>query len=126
MTELQHPANIQRFENNTFLERLPDALTNAIGKLAFIGWSTLWVVAWILWNVLAPASLRFDPFPFIFLNLSFSAFAFYSAPLILMSQNRQSEHDRARAEEDLKTDKRTLAIQEQIAKHLEIDITGIE
>jgi uncharacterized membrane protein len=122
----QHPANIARFEKDSWVERLPDALTNAIGTMSFIAWSTLWVTAWILWNVLMPASVRFDPFPFIFLNLSFSAFAFYSAPLILMSQNRQSEHDRARAEEDLKADKRTLAIQERIAKHLEIDITDVE
>jgi len=43
-----------------------------------------------------------------------------------MSQNRQSEHDRAKAEEDLKADKRTLAIQERIAAHLAIDIADIE
>jgi uncharacterized membrane protein len=124
MTINQHPANIQRFENNTFFERLPDALTDAIGKLSFIAWASVVVVVWILWNTLTP--WPFDPFPFVFLNLAFSAFAFYSAPLILMSQNRQSEHDRARAEEDLKTDKRTLAIQEQIAQHFDIDISDIE
>lgn len=124
MTQYQHPANIARFENETFFERLPDALTDAIGKLSFIAWSSVVVIAWILWNTLSP--WPFDPFPFVFLNLAFSAFAFYSAPLILMSQNRQSEHDRARAEEDLKTDKRTLAIQEQIAAHLSVDISNIE
>lgn len=124
MSELQHPANIARFEKETFLERLPDAMTDVIGKLSFIAWSTVVVMAWIMWNTLSP--WPFDPFPFVFLNLAFSAFAFYSAPLILMSQNRQSEHDRARAEEDLKTDKRTLAIQEQIAAHLSIDISNIE
>lgn len=106
------------------LDKLPDALTDAIGKLSFIGWSTLVVLAWILWNTLSP--WPYDPFPFVFLNLAFSAFAFYSAPLILMSQNRQSEHDRAKAEEDLKADKRTLAIQERIAAHLAIDIADIE
>jgi len=124
MTINQHPANIARFEKESFLEKLPDALTDAIGKLAFIGWASLVVVAWILWNTLSP--WPFDPFPFVFLNLAFSAFAFYSAPLILMSQNRQSEHDRARAEEDLKTDKRTLAIQERIAAHLAVDTADIE
>lgn len=106
------------------LDNLPDALTNAIGKMSFIGWSTLVVAMWILWNTLSP--WPYDPFPFVFLNLAFSAFAFYSAPLILMSQNRQSEHDRAKAEEDLKADKRTLAIQERIAAHLAIDIADIE
>src|ERR1700740_725253 len=124
MTINQHPANIARFEKESFLEKLPDALTDAIGKLAFIGWASLVVVAWILWNTLSP--WPFDPFPFVFLNLAFSAFAFYSAPLILMSQNRQSEHDRARAEEDLKTDKRTVAIQERIAAHLAVDTADIE
>lgn len=121
---LQHPANIARFEKETWIERLPDALTDAIGKLSFIAWASVVVVVWILWNSLSP--WPFDPFPFVFLNLAFSAFAFYSAPLILMSQNRQSEHDRTRAEEDLKTDKRTLAIQERIAAHLAINVADIE
>jgi uncharacterized membrane protein len=124
MTLNQHPANIARFEKESWVERLPDALTDAIGKLSFIAWATVVVVGWILWNTLSP--WPFDPFPFVFLNLAFSAFAFYSAPLILMSQNRQSEHDRTRAEEDLKTDKRTLAIQERIAAHLAIDVADIE
>ena len=101
-------------------------MTDVIGKLSFISWATIVVLCWILWNTLAPHKLQYDPFPFVFLNLAFSAFAFYSAPLILMSQNRQSEHDRARAEEDLKTDKRTLAIQERIAQHLAIDVANIE
>lgn len=126
MTLNQHPANVARFEKESWVERLPDAMTDVIGKLSFIAWATVIVAIWILWNIVMPHSLRFDPFPFIFLNLSFSAFAFYSAPLILMSQNRQSEHDRVRAEEDLKTDKRTLAIQERIAAHLAIDIADIE
>lgn len=123
---LQHPANIARFEKESWVERLPDALTDAIGKLSFIAWASVVVVFWIFWNTLMPHGMRFDPFPFVFLNLAFSAFAFYSAPLILMSQNRQSEHDRLRAEEDLKTDKRTLAIQERIAAHLAIDVADIE
>lgn len=122
----QHPANVARFEKESWIERLPDALTDAIGKLSFIAWASIVVVIWILWNTLMPHGMRYDPFPFVFLNLAFSAFAFYSAPLILMSQNRQSEHDRLRAEEDLKTDKRTLAIQERIAEHLAIDIADIE
>lgn len=122
----QHPANIARFEKENWVDKLPDAMTDVIGKLSFILWATLIVAIWIIWNIVMPHGLRFDPFPFIFLNLSFSAFAFYSAPLILMSQNRQSEHDRARAEEDLKTDKRTLAIQERIATQLAVDIADIE
>lgn len=126
MTLNQHPANIARFEKESWVDRLPDAMTDAIGKLSFIAWATVVVLGWILWNTLAPHGMRFDGFPFVFLNLAFSAFAFYSAPLILMSQNRQSEHDRARAEEDLKTDKRTLAIQERIAEHLAVNTADIE
>jgi uncharacterized membrane protein len=122
--ENKHPANISRFEKENVFDRLPDTLTGAIGKLSFIAWSTVIVLLWILWNTLTP--WPYDPFPFVFLNLAFSAFAFYSAPLILMSQNRQTEHDRERAEEDLKADKRTLAIQERIASYLNIDISDIE
>src|ERR1700743_3001021 len=64
---------------------------------------TIVVVVWILLNVFA-VSLRWDPYPFILLNLAFSTQAAYAAPLILLAQNRQDdpvrislEQDRARA-----------------------------
>ena len=54
------------------------------------------IVAWVLWNLLAPDQLRFDHYPFIFLTLMLSLQASYAAPLILLAQNRQADRDRVR------------------------------
>ena len=57
------------------------------------------MVVWITLNVVA-VNLRWDPYPFILLNLAFSTQAAYAAPLILLAQNRQADRDRVQAEED--------------------------
>ena len=62
--------------------------------IASFFWMILNVVGW---------SLHWDVYPFILLNLLFSTQAAYAAPIIMMSQNRQSERDRANAEADYKT-----------------------
>jgi uncharacterized membrane protein len=61
---------------------------------------TVFVAAWILWNVLAPENLRFDPWPFLVLILMLSLQASYAAPLILLAQNRQADRDRVTLEQD--------------------------
>ena len=60
---------------------------------------TILVIIWIVLNVFA-VSLRWDPYPFILLNLAFSTQAAYAAPLILLAQNRQDDRDRVALEED--------------------------
>ena len=57
------------------------------------------MIVWIALNVVA-VRLRWDPYPFILLNLAFSTQAAYAAPLILLAQNRQADRDRVQAEED--------------------------
>ncbi len=57
------------------------------------------MIVWITLNVVA-VNLRWDPYPFILLNLAFSTQAAYAAPLILLAQNRQADRDRVQAEED--------------------------
>lgn len=106
----RHPANIARHDDLTAMERLPDHLTNGIGTMKFIFWATVVIVLWITVNTLGMFAWHWDPYPFVFLNLAFSAFAFYSAPLILMSQNRQTEHDRKRAECDYEINERDAAV----------------
>jgi uncharacterized membrane protein len=59
---------------------------------------TLLVAVWIALNAMA-VSLRWDPYPFILLNLAFSTQAAYAAPLILLAQTRQADRDKAAAEE---------------------------
>jgi uncharacterized membrane protein len=61
---------------------------------------TVFVAGWMLWNVLAPEDLRFDEWPFIGLTLMLSLQASYAAPLILLSQNRQTDRDRVQYWED--------------------------
>jgi len=62
---------------------------------------TLFIIAWLAVNSLwLTRGARWDPYPFILLNLAFSAQATYAAPLILLSQNRAAERDRLKAEHD--------------------------
>jgi uncharacterized membrane protein len=68
------------------------------GTPRFILGQTLLVAIWIAVNAVA-VSLRWDPYPFILLNLAFSTQAAYAAPLILLAQTRQADRDKAAAEE---------------------------
>ena len=69
------------------------------GTPAFLVMQTAIVMVWIVLNVLA-ATLRWDPYPFILLNLAFSLQAAYAAPLILLAQARQADRDKALSEAD--------------------------
>ena len=73
-----------------------------MGSWKFIIMQTVVIVAWVAGNVWF--IFHFDPFPFIFLNLAFSAQTAYAAPVIMMSQNRQTEKDRLTAQNDYQTD----------------------
>jgi uncharacterized membrane protein len=68
------------------------------GTPKFILGQTVLVVVWIALNAVA-IRLRWDPYPFILLNLAFSTQAAYAAPLILLAQTRQADRDKASAEE---------------------------
>ena len=78
---------------------------------------TIIVIVWITLNV-AAVRLRWDPYPFILLNLAFSTQAAYAAPLILLAQNRQADRDRVQAEEDRSRAAATRADTEYLAREL--------
>lgn len=84
-------------------QRFADSLATAIGSWPFIILQSIGVLAWIVLNLTAYFE-GWDPYPFILLNLLFSVQAAYAGPIIMMSQNRQSERDRQHAAFDLKTD----------------------
>jgi uncharacterized membrane protein len=86
-------------------ERLADKVARIGGSWAFIISFTLILLAWMLLNtdVLKHWGLVFDPYPFIFLNLMLSTLAAIQAPIIMMSQNRQSQKDRQDAAVDFET-----------------------
>ncbi len=76
-----------------------ESIARFLGTGRFLAVQTILVVVWISLNVFA-VQLRWDPYPFILLNLAFSTQAAYAAPLILLAQNRQADRDRVQAEED--------------------------
>jgi uncharacterized membrane protein len=79
--------------------RFAEGIARFLGTGRFLAVQTIIVVVWITLNV-AAVQLRWDPYPFILLNLAFSTQAAYAAPLILLAQNRQADRDRVQAEED--------------------------
>jgi uncharacterized membrane protein len=94
-----------------------ERLARFLGTGKFLFWQTVIVVAWITVN-LAAASLQWDPYPFILLNLAFSTQAAYAAPLILLAQNRQDDRDRVSLEEDRARAAQTKADTEYLAREL--------
>ena len=98
--------------------RWSETVARFIGSARFIGWMTLFVVVWLLWNTLAPDDLRFDPFPFIFLTLMLSLQASYAAPLILLAQNRQTDRDRVQYQEDRTMTERLVADTEYLTREI--------
>jgi uncharacterized membrane protein len=108
----------------SFLRLNPDSvgqfaegIARFLGTGRFLAVQTILVVVWITLNVFA-VRLRWDPYPFILLNLAFSTQAAYAAPLILLAQNRQADRDRVQAEEDRARAASTRADTEYLAREL--------
>ena len=93
-------------EKYTLGQRAADAIAKFAGSWAFIFSFCGVLVLWMIMNILLAAG-AFDPYPFILLNLVLSCVAAIQAPLIMMSQNRQEEKDRRRAENDYKVNLKT-------------------
>ena len=97
--------------------RLGESFARFLGTGRYLAIQTVFVVVWILLNLFA-LSLRWDPYPFILLNLAFSTQAAYAAPLILLAQNRQENRDRVSLEEDRRRAEQTKADTEYLAREL--------
>ncbi|AXK36175.1 DUF1003 domain-containing protein [Streptomyces armeniacus] len=98
--------------------RLSEKIARFLGTGRFIVWMTVTVTVWIGWNVVLPAELRFDEYPFIFLTLALSLQASYAAPLILLAQNRQDDRDRVNLEQDRKQNERSIADTEYLSREI--------
>ena len=96
-------------------QRAADAIAKFAGSWAFIGSFVGVLLLWMALNVCLAAK-AFDPYPFILLNLVLSCVAAIQAPLIMMSQNRQEEKDRQRAENDYKVNLKTEILIEDLYK----------
>ncbi len=105
----------------TFGQKSADSLTTWAGSWVFILSFFIIVLCWVLVNgyfLITFEKKPFDPFPFILLNLTLSLLAAIQAPIILMSQNRQTQRDRTRAEYDYavnrKAERKIERVQQQL------------
>ena len=83
----------------TFGQRVSDRVANIVGSWPFIIAQSILLILWIILNV-AAVIRHWDPYPFILMNLVLSMQAAYTAPIIMMSQNRQADRDRLEAHND--------------------------
>ena len=92
----------EHIETLGFGSRLADSVARGMGSWKFIIFQTILVILWMGLNIVG-FFYHWDVYPFILLNLLFSTQAAYAAPIIMMSQNRQSERDRLQAQADYQT-----------------------
>ncbi len=92
---------------STFGERVADRVAQFGGSWTFIGLFLIGMVSWMAMNQDSGLGFTFDPFPFILLNLILSCLAALQAPIIMMSQNRQSAKDRSDARNDYEVNVRS-------------------
>jgi uncharacterized membrane protein len=98
--------------------RLSERVARFLGTGRYLVIQTVLVIVWITLNLVLVGVYRWDPYPFILLNLAFSTQAAYAAPLILLAQNRQDDRDRANIERDREVAARTQADTEFLAREL--------
>jgi len=115
---LSEDPNRQLEESSTLGERVSDGVARVGGSWTFIALFILFLLAWIALNNALAGDSVFDPYPFIFLNLLLSMIAALQAPIIMMSQNRQSATDRRMAAHDyevnLKAEIEIMALHEKM------------
>ena len=80
--------------------RFAEGVARYMGTASFVVWMTVFIIVWVTINAVGLFGLHWDPYPFILLNLFFSTQASYSAPLILLAQNRQELRDKLSLDED--------------------------
>ncbi len=85
-------------EHRSLIDRAADWIAAFSGSIPFLGLHVLWFAVWIGWNSLAPEASRFDPFPYGLLTMTVSLEAIILSVFVLLSQNRQIEKDRVRAD----------------------------
>ena len=104
-------------EELSFGEKLADKLTNIAGSWNFIIGFSIFLIMWIILNL--SGIIRLDVFPFILLNLLLSCLAAFQAPIIMMSQNRQSKKDTLRSRNDYRIDLKSEIILERLCEQLD-------
>jgi uncharacterized membrane protein len=107
----------RHMNSRAFGQRLADSVATGMGSWRFIIIQTIIVAIWMILNIVAYVD-HWDPYPYILLNLLFSTQAAYAAPIIMMAQNRQSQRDRAQADDDYRTNCEAKEEIEELQKRL--------
>jgi len=105
-------------EELTYGEKIADKLTQVAGSWSFIIGFFIFLLLWITLNL--TGIIKLDQFPFILLNLLLSCLAAFQAPIIMMSQNRQSKKDTLRSKNDYRIDLKSELILEELHDKMEI------
>lgn len=105
-------------EKSTGSQRAADWLAAKVGSWNFIIGQSIMLVIWVILNITGIV-FRWDPYPFILMNLVMSLQAAFTAPIIMMSQNRQAERDRLEAHHDYKINLKAEEEVRVILEHLE-------
>ena len=99
--------------------RVSESIARFFGTARYLGIQSAIVVVWIVLNIMALTKvIRWDPYPFILLNLAFSTQAAYAAPLILLAQNRQAERDKVQVQEDRTREELSIATMEYLTREI--------
>jgi uncharacterized membrane protein len=130
MTKLHFPKHFEHhhvpiknvneaFEKQLTLgQRTSDRVANIVGSWPFIIFQSIFLAVWVILNVAAVIH-HWDPYPFILMNLILSMQAAYTAPIIMMSQNRQADRDRLEAHNDYIINKKAEEEIRTVMDHLE-------
>ena len=112
--------NVEHRKRLSRLERLAIWITDRVGTMGFFLIIFVWTFLWLGWNTLAPAGVRFDPFPAFVLWLFLSnLIQIFLMPLIMVGQNLQGRHAERRAEADFEVNRKAEREIEAILMHLE-------
>ena len=109
-----------RFESRDRMGRFSEAFARAMGTPWFLVGMSVFVIAWLIYNSVAPRDAQFDPrlTNFTLLTLILSLQASYAAPMILLAQNRQDDRDRVQIEQDRQRAERNLNDTEYLAREI--------
>ena len=112
-------ANEEDAKNLTLADRAADVIAEFGGSWKFISASIVFTLAWIAFNTWALLDKGFDPYPYVLLNLVIGMIASLSAPIIMMSQNREAQKDRLRADLDYQVNLKNEMLLTEILRRLE-------
>ena len=105
-------------------DEIADVVTAFSGSFLFVGLHVVWFIGWIVANLIPP--LTFDPFPFGLLTLIVSLEAIFLSTFVLISQNRTTKRDEARAREDYLTNARSEAWSELVGERLGVQQSEVD